>query len=476
MKRLVALLALAACLVDAAAQIPTLTPTRLPTAPPTLVNVTSHMGDDGSSNDDSSNTDEGNLWILGVVFGLLGSIAINTGNNFQSLGMQQLEEKRQQEAVEQVGPDGTVKVILPDEYPPSASKTWIYGTVIFVSGSLFNFASYAFAAQSLLASLEAIQFVTNIAFGKLLLGKTVTPIMYLGTVLVCTGTILTVIFSSKEQATFSAVELLLLYKNPGYIVYLLVLIVGGPCIHLLHLRYQARQDAGRPLPHSHLVLPITYAVFSALFGTQSVVQIKCVAALLFTLGLGGALSEPFTYLFLGVWIVFVVVWLMRLNEALGKYEPMFIIPLFQVNFIFFAIVSGGIYFQEFNGFNALQWTGFVLGSALSFTGLALLVPKLDAKVAPTDGELATEAFKDVARESTEGAQTPPPPAPPFPEDECKFASGFVFGAPSTEVSETSDAESRGLVVQDVESRASSSQGTPSMESGVLPSREAESRP
>ena len=31
-------------------------------------------------------------WVIGVVFGLLGSIAINTGNNIQSLGLMHLEE------------------------------------------------------------------------------------------------------------------------------------------------------------------------------------------------------------------------------------------------------------------------------------------------------------------------------------------------------------------------------------------------
>lgn len=34
-------------------------------------------------------------WIIGVVFGLLGSIAINTGNNIQSLGLMRLEEEAQ---------------------------------------------------------------------------------------------------------------------------------------------------------------------------------------------------------------------------------------------------------------------------------------------------------------------------------------------------------------------------------------------
>ena len=52
---------------------------------------------------------------------------------------------------------------------------------MFVSGSLLNFASYAFAPQSMLASLESVQFVTNILFGKFMLKAKVTSKMYIGT-------------------------------------------------------------------------------------------------------------------------------------------------------------------------------------------------------------------------------------------------------------------------------------------------------
>ena len=91
--------------------------------------------------------------ILGVTLGLLGSICINTGNNIQALGLHQLElaEHARRRAAGEPDPPGHVLV------EPSKSKVWVFGTVVFVSGSLLNFASYPFAAQSVLACLEAIQ-------------------------------------------------------------------------------------------------------------------------------------------------------------------------------------------------------------------------------------------------------------------------------------------------------------------------------
>ena len=46
-----------------------------------------------SSTQEPSTTDEGENWSLGVILGLLGSVAINTGNNLQSLGLKSLREE-----------------------------------------------------------------------------------------------------------------------------------------------------------------------------------------------------------------------------------------------------------------------------------------------------------------------------------------------------------------------------------------------
>jgi len=79
---------------------------------------------------------------------------------------------------------------------PHTSTTWLISTCIFVSGSLLNFTSYAFAAQSMLASLESMQFVTNLMFGKFMLGANVTRTMLIGTCLTVIGTL---IFYRVEQ-------------------------------------------------------------------------------------------------------------------------------------------------------------------------------------------------------------------------------------------------------------------------------------
>ena len=78
---------------------------------------------------------------------------------------------------------------------------------------------------------------------------------------------------------------------------------------------------------------------------------------------------------LGYFLVTVGFWLYRLNAALKKYDPLFIIPLLQASYIVFATVGGGTYFQELQTMGPVQWVLFVLGLLTMLVGLYLLTPK-----------------------------------------------------------------------------------------------------
>jgi hypothetical protein len=330
---------------------------------------------------------------LGIFLGALGSVSINTGNNLQSLGMAQLEIKANEEAAEEemeaVKNDASKNVILdeeiitpPEEIDSCQSPVWVIGTVIFVTGSLLNFAAFAFAPQSILASLEGIQFVTNVAFGRLVLGSHITNMMYFGTFITIVGVVLTVLSASVVGTLEATVnDLLVLWTNPLWLLYLLMCCGAGVALHVTHVAYEKAALAGKPYPNSDYVLPITYATFSALFGTFSVVLAKILSELLtlqleFGVPIFYGADAWFTYVTLIAWITFAGIWLYRMNEALGLYDPLFIIPLLQVNFILFAIISGGIYFKEFSYFGPVNVIGFCLGVILLILGIFLLSPPI----------------------------------------------------------------------------------------------------
>lgn len=342
----------------------------------------------------STSTESNNNWIIGVVLGLSASVAINAGNNLQSLGLKRLKELKERvegprnETNSQknctfffkfksstVAPENIAHAVNdPHRAKPYESKIWIFGTVIFVTGTILNFYSYAFAAQSLLASLESVQFVTNLLFSSCMLGAKVTRQVILGTVLTVLGTILAVQFSSKSATKHSLHELIVLYANPAYLAYLgftLVLLIG---LRLLYKFHTGLERLNTPQKFTSLVIPWSFSIGSALVGTQSVVQAKILSELLAEQfrGIENIFLSWFTYITVIIWLVTAAVWLKQLSDALGLFDPMFIIPLLHCSFIFFAILSGGIYFKEFNTFSVQQWVGFWGSILIMFLGLFLV--------------------------------------------------------------------------------------------------------
>ena len=328
----------------------------------------------------SKNSDTGENWVLGITLGLLGSIAINTGNNIQSLGLKGLKDKAKSHGRAKTAPINDNDEFVDDadstESNPCSSSVWIIGTCIFVSGSLINFASYAFAAQSMLASLESVQFVTNLLFGKFMLKANVTRRMMVGTMFTVLGTVIAVQFSSKTTLELTTSEMVELYRNPAYVTYLALMFLSMAILSYLYRKYKKSKQRRAPLPHTEIIMPLCYSIWSALCGTQSVVQAKILAELLTlqTSGTENVFRSKFLYVTLVLWFISAWIWLTRLNNSLSKFDPLFIIPLLQCSFIFFAIVSGGIFFKEFNGFSPNQWCGFWCGVLIMFFGLRLLTP------------------------------------------------------------------------------------------------------
>jgi len=302
---------------------------------------------------------------FGILLGLFGSIATNTGNNLQSYGMHLLELQ------------GSEDLGLCDSW------YWIVGTAIFISGAFLNFASFGFAPQSTLASLGSIQFVCNILFGKLLLKKVITWKMFLGLLLAVGGTVLAVMFASRDAAEISDVQDLVdLWNNLYWIAYTVILVVVAALIHFTYNVLDLKDSKY----NLEIVMATMYAVLSALFGTLSVVFAKTLAILLELQTQNiNTFSEWYSYVTAVSWLVLMAFWLYRLNSALSLYNPLLIIPLLQSSFILFSNISGGLYFQEFNYMKPIMWVGFCSGVFIMFIGIFLLVPSNEG--ADSDNEL-----------------------------------------------------------------------------------------
>ena len=308
--------------------------------------------------------------LLGIVLGAVASIGINIGNNIQALGLKSKEEKETDTRDSGGGGEGGVA-----GNGGGNQRLFVIGTVIFVSSSLVNFGAFALAPASILAPLESFQFVSNLLFNHYVNHAPISWRMINGVVLVIVGCGTAVGLGPSSVFKFTLQDLVDYWTSPAWIAYLWCIIVLALLAEATNYYYHKEKRRGRDPPYSKTVLPVTFAVSSALIGTQSVVQAKCLSECVEQLGKGvNVFGHAYFWIALFLFVSLVAVWLFRLTKALEYFDPLFIIPLLQSNYILFATISGGIYFKEFEALEGYQWFGFASGIAIMFTGLYMLAP------------------------------------------------------------------------------------------------------
>jgi len=252
--------------------------------------------------------------------------------------------------------------------------------LIFVIGNIINFIAFSFAAQSLLAALEP-SFVSNVIFGYILLHEPITRRIILGTSLILVGIIIIVFYSSHVSRDYTSHELMLLYANGAYLAYLVMGIcfcIGGTFM-LKHVTEKLKDS--HYVKHSkcqrllYISPSLLFALISGIIGTQSVLFAKSLSNVLMLSFIGqNQLTNWFSYVILIGWLSSMIFWLKRMNFALRKFPGNTIIPVFQVVWILFGVVSGGIYYQEFQDFTAVTAVMFVLGLCFVLFGVSQLAP------------------------------------------------------------------------------------------------------
>eukprot|EP00484_Ammonia_sp_Unknown_P012989 CAMPEP_0197073532 /NCGR_PEP_ID=MMETSP1384-20130603/210652_1 /TAXON_ID=29189 /ORGANISM="Ammonia sp." /LENGTH=335 /DNA_ID=CAMNT_0042512369 /DNA_START=1139 /DNA_END=2146 /DNA_ORIENTATION=+ len=141
---------------------------------------------------------------------------------------------------------------------------------------------------------------------------------------------------------------------------------------------------------SSLLIPSCYALVSAMIGTQSVVLAKSSSFLLTeSMSTGSEFTQPITYVFLISWVICTIFWLYRMNAALRKFNGAFIIPVLQVLWMLFSILSGGILFKEFDGYQWQNYLGFVIGTLFIFYGVYKLSPSKPDRSADDKKQVAS---------------------------------------------------------------------------------------
>lgn len=348
-----------------------------------------------------------NLWYVGAILVLFGTICQNLGNNIVSVAHSNRHKEEELEVEEAVGvlvtvPDGGEddddvkkptgeddKMITKEE--EEEEQTWLHrhlwaiGSTIFVTGSLTNFVSFGYAAQSLLASLQSIQFVSNMIFAKVVHNEEVSYTMMGATGSIVAGNVLVVIFSEHSAVKYTGTEIFNLWAtNTAFHIYLGVMgsvAVACECTYR-HYNYCRMVESKLLWMHS-FIESACYCTASSFIGTLAVMNAKCLSMYLTGDQPGVEFSSAPLYVALFVWLSFVTFWFRRMDHGLNLFPPLFFIPVLMISFVFINIIAGGIFFKEFELFDDSQYAGFCVGAFMILVGVYFLAPANDMDIGPS---------------------------------------------------------------------------------------------
>ena len=193
------------------------------------------------------------------------------------------EEDAQEGQAAEAGGDGAMRHPPPRQPPPAASRRpkriWIAGTVTFIVGSVINFVAFVFAAAAVLAPLEAVQFVSNLLFARFVCKKRVSRQAVVGSGLVVAGVVGAVTSGPMAVYKFSTAQLMRFWRDPVWIATVIAVWSLSLALQAFwHVQQRKVLRGGKALGPP-LLMPVCYAVSSALIGTQSVVQAKAFSEL-----------------------------------------------------------------------------------------------------------------------------------------------------------------------------------------------------
>ncbi|XP_054047910.1 NIPA-like protein 2 [Rissa tridactyla] len=244
--------------------------------------------------------------------------------------------------------------------PYYTSKLWWCGITLLGLGEVGNFIAYGFAPIALVAPLGCVSVIGSAFISVLFLKKTMRAADILGGTLTVTGTYLLVTFAPNVPQELTARRVQNYLVSWPFLVYLILEIITF-CI----LLYFYKQKAVK-----HIVVLL---MMVALLASLTVIAVKAVASMI-TLSAKGKmqLTYPVFYIMIVLMATSCAFQVKFLNQAMHLYEATAVVP---INFVFFttsAIISGVIFYQEFQSAALLSVFMFLFGCLLSFLGVFVI--------------------------------------------------------------------------------------------------------
>lgn len=232
-------------------------------------------------------------------------------------------------------------------------KEWMWwgGLLSMGIGEAANFAAYAFAPASLVTPLGALSVLVSAILASKYLNEKLNLLGKIGCFLCILGSMVLILHSPKEEEINSLAELLDKVKSPGYITYILVVIIYNLLIIFHCGPVRGKQNI------------IIYISLCASVGSLTVMSCKGLGlALKETInGYNNAFSNWLTWALLFSVIICISVQMNYLNKSLDLFETTIVTPIYYVFFTTLVIIASAILFREWENMSAEDTLGSLCG-------------------------------------------------------------------------------------------------------------------
>ncbi|XP_012231836.1 magnesium transporter NIPA2 [Linepithema humile] len=243
-------------------------------------------------------------------------------------------------------------------------KEWIWwaGLLSMGIGEAANFVAYAFAPASLVTPLGALSVLVSAVLASKYLNEKLNLLGKIGCLLCILGSTIIVLHSPKEEEVSSLSELVVKIREPGYVSYVLIVIICTLSI-IFHF--------GPAYGKQHILV---YICLCSSVGSLTVMSCKGLGLALKETISGGenAFANWLTWVFIFSVILCIMVQMNYLNKSLDLFDTSIVTPIYYVFFTTLVIIASAILFREWEKMSVEDTLGASCGFFVIIIAIFLL--------------------------------------------------------------------------------------------------------
>ncbi|XP_012542087.1 magnesium transporter NIPA2 [Monomorium pharaonis] len=242
--------------------------------------------------------------------------------------------------------------------------TWWAGLLSMATGEAANFIAYTIAPASLITPLGALSILVSAVLASRYLNEKLNLLGKIGCLLCILGSTIIVLHSPKEVEVNSFNELIVKIQDPGYMLYILIVIMTTLSIIFHFGPAYGKQNI------------LVYIWLCSSIGSLTIMSCK---------GLGLALKETIsgqenafanwlTWVFIFSAIICIMMQMNYLNKSLDLFNISIVTPVYYVFFTTLVIIASAILFREWTKMS----TENILGTLCGFLVVVIAIFLLNA--------------------------------------------------------------------------------------------------